>query len=136
MLKPFVDTYNLFISLNYMLVLVKDVFAVKRYYGQGKHLIGDMFTFPEGQSIIIMVENLGGRQKGMVLEQQLKVLYPYLQIPGQRERLQAWCGLLRPQNPPPVTHLFQQGHTSPPNMQMDKPMGSCQSHPNHHRGIC
>jgi hypothetical protein len=24
----------------------------------------------------------------------------------------AWLGLLKPQSPPPVTHLLQQGHTS------------------------
>ncbi|MGE9574399.1 hypothetical protein ACQP3C_25430, partial [Escherichia coli] len=48
-------------------------------------------------------------------------LYPELQAGGkEKEKDSVWHGLLKPQSPPPVTHLLQQGHiysnkTTPPN---------------------
>ena len=44
----------------------------------------------------------------MVLEQELKALYPHPQTTGRED----WTcqGFWKPQSPPPVTHL-QQGHT-------------------------
>jgi hypothetical protein len=51
------------------------------------------------------------KQTVMDLEQWLRALHPN---PQATEWPWAWCGLLKPQNPSPVSHLLQQGHPFPP----------------------
>jgi hypothetical protein len=46
----------------------------------------------------------------MVLEKELRVLYPGLQAAG-RESHWAWLEHLKTQSSPTVTHFLQQGHT-------------------------
>ena len=53
----------------------------------------------------------GVTQADIVLEKEMRVLYPDRQATGQRLSSWVWFACLRPQNPPSVTHFLQGGHT-------------------------
>ena len=79
-----------------------------------KHLIGGSLTVSEGLS---MADSMATGRHGAEAVAEISHSDPQA---GGREGDWAWCGLLKPQNPLPVKHFLQQGHTfsskaTPPN---------------------
>jgi hypothetical protein len=98
-------------------VLIRVTIAVKRHCShrnsyKGRYLIGAGLQF-RGLVHYHHGRKHGSLQSDMVLEKELRVLHLDLQA-AERERVThcTWLAHLKPQNPYPVTHFLQQGHTS------------------------
>jgi hypothetical protein len=88
--------------------------AVKKYNDQGnvykrKHLTGGLLTVSE-TSLLSTGQRAWGHANRK-LQAELRALYTDPRQQAESQRRWAWCRLLKPQSPVPVTHFLQQGHT-------------------------